>query len=186
MQVHLSSACLLSVSFLSVCVRCAGNKVANHLIRLKPTLESWVPHVLSFIVPRQVLPLGDPTRRSCDACEAFGAWLKKTIKQKTCRRKVIALTVDHVKKDGETITSQWKQTFKCGYIQQAFSRAVVREKLGHGTENEPYLQRADWKRLRTGKTMVKYDRKPAPDQSDDTPARPRNLKDILAEQGMGA
>ena len=178
-------ACLASANCVWLCF-CAGNKVANHLIRLKPTLESWVPHVMCFIVPRQVLPLGDPTRRSCDACEAFGAWLKRTIKQKTCRRKVLFGNTEHVQKDGEGhVTRRWKQTFKSGYIQQAFTRGVVKEKLGHGAENVPYLQREDHKRLRTGKTMVKYDRKPAQTESDDTPAHPRTLKEIIEEQAMG-
>ena len=183
MQVCLSPACpacLASANCVLLCF-CAGNKVANHLIRLKPTLESWVPHVMCFIVPRQVLPLGDPTRRSCDACEAFGAWLKKTIKEKTCRRRVIQGSVDHVTKDTDgSIIKTWKQTFKSGYIQQAFTRAVVKEKLGHGAENEPYLQREDWKRLRSGKTMVKYDRKPALGTETD-PEHPRSLKDILGD-----
>ena len=94
-----------------------GNKVANHIIRLKPTLESWVPHVLCFVVPRQVVPLGDPSRRSCDACESFGAWLKKTIKEKTCRRKVKAEPSNHVKKDANMGQKKsWFQHFRVGYI----------------------------------------------------------------------
>ena len=54
-----------------------------------PTLKSWVPHIIMvFIVPRQVLELGDPSRRSCDACESFGARFKKLIKERTCRRTI--------------------------------------------------------------------------------------------------
>ena len=41
-----------------------------------------------FIVPRQMVSLGDPTRRSCDACESFGAMVKKLIKHSTCRRRL--------------------------------------------------------------------------------------------------
>ena len=63
-----------------------GNRVANDLLQLKPTLENWVPHVLAFIDPQQAVLLGDPTNRSCDACESFGAMLKKIIKHNTCRR----------------------------------------------------------------------------------------------------
>lgn len=37
-----------------------------------------------------------------------------------------------------------------GYIQQAFTRAAVRESLQHGVENAPYLQRSDLKRTRAG------------------------------------
>ena len=46
------------------------------------------PHILLFIVPRQMLELGDPARRSCDSCESFGAMLKKIIKHSTCRRRL--------------------------------------------------------------------------------------------------
>ena len=107
-------------------------------------------------------------------------------REKTCRRKVLFGNTEHVQKDGEGhVTRRWKQTFKSGYIQQAFTRGVVKEKLGHGAENVPYLQREDHKRLRTGKTMVKYDRKPAQTESDDTPAHPRSLKEIIEEQAMG-
>eukprot|EP00966_Prymnesium_polylepis_P044118 1022938-Prymnesium_polylepis.1 len=58
-------------------------KCAHDLLELKPTLQSWVPHVSVFIVPRQMVELGDPARRSCDACESFGAMFKKLIKHST-------------------------------------------------------------------------------------------------------
>ena len=153
---------------------------------MKPTLQSWVPHVLCFIVPRQVLPLGDPTRRSCDACESFGAWLKRTIKEKTCRRPVKVEATLHVKLDAQKReTARWKQHFRRGYIEQAFTRGCVKSRLGWGEANMPYLQRDDWQRLRSGKTNKKYDRKlpgiPEADlESGETPARPRNLRDLLA------
>ena len=180
-------ACARRLQIWSDCVcACAGNKVANHLIRMKPTLESWVPHVMCFIVPRQVLTLGDPSRRSCDACEAFGAWLKRTIKEKTCRRRLKAGPTEHVKKDPATkeTLARWKQHFRRGYIEQAFTRGCVKERLGHGEENLPYLQREDWKRIVSGKTHIKYDRKEVVPENGDTPAQPRNLKDILAEVAM--
>ena len=56
------------------------NVVARDILSLKPTMESWVFHIACFIVPRQMVLLGDPTRRSCDACESFGAMVKKLIK----------------------------------------------------------------------------------------------------------
>ena len=43
---------------------------SRDLLELKPTLMSWVPHVACFIVPRQIVLLGDPSRRSADACES--------------------------------------------------------------------------------------------------------------------
>ena len=61
--------------------------VCHDLHELKPTGITWVPHILLFIVPRQMVSLGDPTRRSCDACESFGAMVKKLIKHSTCRRR---------------------------------------------------------------------------------------------------
>ena len=83
------------------------------------------------------------------------------------------------------ITKKWWQNFRHGYIEQAFNRAVVKEKLGHGEANLPYLRRADWKRLTSGKTVTKYERKLGNSmeaEQGETPARPRNLKDILTEE----
>ena len=62
--------------------------VCHDLKELKPTGITWVPHILLFIVPRQMVSLGDPSRRSCDACESFGAMVKKIIKHATCRRRI--------------------------------------------------------------------------------------------------
>lgn len=56
------------------------NPVACDVLALKPTMESWVFHIACFIVPRQMVALGDPARRSCDACESFGAMAKKLVK----------------------------------------------------------------------------------------------------------
>ena len=62
--------------------------VGKDLLRLKPEMLTWVPHVALFIVTRQMVSLGDPTRRACDACESFGAMTKKIIKHTTCRRHI--------------------------------------------------------------------------------------------------
>ena len=70
-----------------------------------------------------------------------------------------------------------------GYIQQAFTKGCVKERLRHGVENIPFLQRDDYKRLVQGKTQKKYDRKDTgQSDGDGAPAPPRNLKDIMAEQ----
>ena len=45
----------------------------------------------------------------------------------------------------------WKQPFNTGCVQQAFTRACVRESLQHGEANAPFCQRADCKRVTTGK-----------------------------------
>ena len=128
-----------------------GARVANDLLALKPTMQTWVPHILVFIVPRQMVLLGDPTRRSCDACESFGAMVKKLIKHTTCRRRVCgAQQTLHVSSTDST--KRWQQTFNRGYIEQAFRRVTVRESLQHGPENAPFLQRADACRTAQGKT----------------------------------
>ena len=183
-------ACLRFVSPPSHCSAspcCTGNKVAIDLIRLKPTLLSWIPHVMSFVVPRQILKLGCPARRSADSCEAFGAWLKKSIKHRTCRRRANrSTTVEHVRKTASGIV-KWKQHFRRGYLQQVFTKACVKERLNYGAENVPFLQRVDWKRLRSGKSTTKYDSKHAKAQvqaaeDGQSPMQPRNIKDCLAEQ----
>ena len=126
--------------------------VANDLHELKPDGTSWVPHILVFIVSRQLLTLGDSMRRSCDACESIGAMIKKVIKHSTCRRRVTGASgVDHLK--GST-GRRWKQTFKRGYIEQAFRRVCVRESLRHGEANAKFLQRADNMLVMTGKAPV--------------------------------
>ena len=44
-----------------------GWAVAIDIHELKPTMLTWVPHIMCFIVPRQLVELGDQTHRSCDA-----------------------------------------------------------------------------------------------------------------------
>ena len=148
-----------------------GAKCANDILTLKPTMQTWVPHILVFIVPRQMVFLGDPTRRSCDACESFGAMVKKTIKFTTCRRRATgAQQIEHKRMSTGKI---WKQTFRRGYIEQAFRRVSVRESLQHGADNAPYLQRADAVRTTMGKASVykKY--------KDDVPT-PATMRDLCA------
>ena len=106
--------------------------VSRALHELKPTLASWVPHIACNIVPRQIVALGDPSRRSADACESFGAVSKKVIKFLTCRRDISA-------------------THGRGFIEQAFRRLSVRAGLVHGVANPPYLQRHDAKLVNNGK-----------------------------------
>ena len=120
---------------------------SRDLLELKPTLESWVPHIACFIVPRQIKWLGNPVKRSADACESYGAMVKRIIKHKTCRRRVkgsssTGPTFAHIHKRGDR---RWHQTFTRGYLEQAFRRCCVKELLLHGELNEPYLQRSDWK-----------------------------------------
>lgn len=123
------------------------NPVALDVFALKPTMESWVFHIGCFIVPRQMVLLGDPSRRSCDSCESFGAMVKKLIKHNTCRRRLTNLPAESVP-DSKQV---WKTTFTRGYIECAFSRACVRESLQHGKENEAFAQRADVRRTAVGR-----------------------------------
>ena len=122
-----------------------GSVCANDLLILKPTMKSWVPHVLVFIDSRQHLELGDPKRRACDACESFGALVKKVIKHQTCRRRLRDEPSEHERKRlvGGANGKKWVQSFNRGYIEQAFRRVTVSETLRHGKENEPFLLRAD-------------------------------------------
>ena len=129
-----------------------GALVGNDILALKPEHKTWVLHILIFIVPRQMLTLGDPTRRSCDACESFGAMVKKVIKHATCRRRVMgSVETEHGKWARDGSEQHWKQTFNVGFIEQAFRRVSVRESLQHGEANGPYLLRADARRTAVGK-----------------------------------
>ena len=111
---------------------CNGaRRCSRDLKRLKPTLESWVPHIACNIVPRQIILYGDPTRRSADACESYGACCKRVIKHLTCRREISG-------------------KFARGYVEQMFRRNCVSCELRHGVENEPFLQRKDHRLLGTG------------------------------------
>ena len=125
-----------------------------------------MPHILAYIRPRQMEALGDPMRRACDACESFGAMTKKLIKHSTCRRRLGRGEVEHKKTgSGTAATRRWKQTFTVGYIQQAFTRACVREALRHGEENLPYLLRVDAVRAANGVAVPQRKRAMAPMRS---------------------
>jgi hypothetical protein len=120
------------------------------LYKLSPNLSGWVPHVLVFVVPRQVLDLGDPSKRSCDACESLGASVKQIIRQTTCRRRSDRGKHLHTSADGK---KSWYSSFSRGYIEQAFRRVCVRSSLIHGSANSPYLQRKDHALLAKGKVV---------------------------------
>ena len=115
---------------------CNGARACSRdLFDLKPTMASWVPHIACNIVPRQIVELGDPSRRAADACESFGACAKSTIKHLTCRRAL-------------------RSGFGRGFIEQAFRRLTVRSGLIHGEENAPFLQRRDAKLVGSGRSSA--------------------------------
>ena len=115
---------------------CNGARACSRdLYELKPTMASWVPHIACFIVPRQIVELGDPSRRAADACESYGACAKRTIKHLTCRREI-------------------GRGFGRGYVEQAFWRLAVRSSLIHGAANEPYLQRRDAQLIGSGRVSA--------------------------------
>eukprot|EP00966_Prymnesium_polylepis_P080492 1864991-Prymnesium_polylepis.1 len=124
-----------------------------------------------------MVELGDPARRACDACESFGAMLKKLIKHSTCRLRVMGdkVTTHNPKATAQASARRWKQTFKRGYIEQAFTRACVRESLQHGEENRPYRQRVDVRRTTTGKASS--GRKSA----HESPAVMKSIAELCAE-----
>lgn len=123
-----------------------ARQCSRDLRALKPTMMSWVPHIACYVVTRQIVLLGDPSRRSADACESYGAVVKKVIKHLTCRRRVKSATTSHA--NGK---SMWKQTFTRGYVEQCFRRTCVRSRLLHGEDNFQFRQRADWKIVQTGR-----------------------------------
>ena len=131
-----------------------GCKVANDLYTLNSEMKAWVLHVLCFVVPRQMVELGDPVRRSCDACESLGSTLKKIIRHLTCRRRASKELTVNYRQSGPKKGSTWKSTFTRGYIEQTFKRAVVRAELIHGKDNQPYLQRADARLLDKGRSTA--------------------------------
>ena len=131
--------------------------------------------------PTRAKTLGDPARRSCDACESFGAMFKKLIKHSTVRRRLKGDEMTHKSKATAQVSARrWKQTFNKGYIQQAFTRACVRESLQHGEDNRPYRQRKDVRRTSTGKAS--NCRKGA----EESPAPMRAITELCAELPEGA
>ena len=133
-------------------VCCNPQVLANDTYSLNPELAGWVLHVMCFIVPRQIVELGEPARRACDACEALGSVCKKLIRHNTCRRRVSQEQHSHRSANGRKL---WTQTFKVGYVEQMFRRISVRAELIHGEANEPYLQRADCRLKKSGKSSAK-------------------------------
>ena len=65
-------------------------RICKNQHNLPGASRSWVEHILLFVVPRQIVEMGDPSRRSCDACESLGARFKKISKHLTCRRVIHA------------------------------------------------------------------------------------------------
>jgi len=127
--------------------------VVNNQKELPGSQTSLVKHIMLFVLPRQIVELGDPCRRSCDACESLGARFKKVIKHLTCRRGL------RPKQTRVQAAAAWKSAFTVGWVEQAFTRITVEESLRHGEENNEYLSREDH-RLRTqGLTGVKKERK---------------------------
>ena len=124
--------------------------MATDIYQLNPKLAGWVVHVLCFIVPRQIVPLGDPSRRSCDACESLGASIKKVIRHLTCRRRV----THGQRHSARNSKKEWSATFTRGYIEQAFRRVNVRAELLHGPENAAYRQRSDIRLLEKGRVAA--------------------------------
>ena len=126
--------------------------VCKDLYELKPLdgVASWVPPILLFIVPRQMVELGDPARRSCDACESFGAMVKTIIKTATCRRRISTETQHTTGQRGNR--RRWRQSFTKGYIEQAFNRVSARELLRSDTSdaNASFLLRQDYRRMSRG------------------------------------
>ena len=107
---------------------CAAVKVVNNHKEFPGAHRSWVEHILLFIVPRQIVELGDPARRSCDACESLGARMKKIIKHLTAR--------NHIR-PGETasqrcatstrtgVTTSWQRIFNVGLLDTLSRRSPV-------------------------------------------------------------
>ena len=98
-----------------------------------------------------MLEIGDPAKRSCDACESFGAMCKKVIRNLCCRRNLRA-------------------SFTVGFVQQCFNRVTVREGLTSGADNAAFLQRQDHVRTGTGASRRRT-----------APTAPRTLKPTVLE-----
>jgi hypothetical protein len=131
--------------------------MANDLLELKPTMKTWVPHVMVFIVPRQMVFLWRSGPALVRRLRVLRAMVKKLIKHSTCRRRLTGKQVEHTSAHRTYAGSskrRWKQTFTKGYIEQAFTRTCVREAIHHGGENEPYLQRVDARRAAKGVAAV--------------------------------
>ena len=123
-----------------------ARRCSRDLYQLKPTMQTWVPHIACNIVTRQIILMGDPSRRSADSCESFGAMLKKIIKHLTCRRHTHTHSIPHNARSGG---KSWHQTFKKGYIEQAMGRTTVRcGILLHGAANAPYRGRKESKLIK--------------------------------------
>ena len=100
-------------------------------------MKTWVPHIACYVVTRQIVEMGNASKRSADSCESYGAMIKKVIKHLTCRRRHGA-GVESSHRKGELL---WRQTFKRGYVEQCFRRTCVRTSLLHGAENAKFLER---------------------------------------------
>lgn len=109
-----------------------ARRCSRHLLALKPTLQSWVPHTACFVTTRQIVALGDPSRSFADACESIGVVVKEMIKHLTRRRRIGSCLSRHV--GSKTVWEQ--QIFKEGMRSSVLDLHVcVRSRLLHGESN---------------------------------------------------
>eukprot|EP00965_Chrysotila_dentata_P202928 6181403-Pleurochrysis_carterae.AAC.2 len=95
-------------------------------------------------MPLHIVDLSDPTPRSCDACEFFGAMLKKVIKHLSASVAAAACATTARR-------SGCKPSAAASYTEQAFRRKCVRANFIHSDSNARYLQRSDHFFRNTGK-----------------------------------
>ena len=108
---------------------------------------------------------------------ARASYIKKLIKERTCRRTIKhENSVENGKKTGK---KTWHTSYLKGYIEQAFARLNVSERLSYGPENEPHLQRADYLRTTGGRDKERWRKWREETDEQTSPLRPRNMTESL-------
>ena len=158
------------------------------------TFISAIPHVMAYIVPRQMVTDGDPNRRCCEQSEAIGVDLKFDLHKRCARNHTTKRVTRNAR--GE-IVKEWRAKLRISRVMQVptrpfarprprlrshalmgshgaraqvFNRSCLRENLRRDEASTVYLQRRDHRIKRTGKSVAEP-RKKSSDEHENTQPR---------------
>ena len=163
----------------------AGTQVGKDIKVLRPTLQSACPHVLTNIVPRQMVEMGDPLRRGCDQSESIGANMKSTIHRRVARNNIDGKARKHTRHGSDgAVQKTWQQkALRKSRVLQAFRAECVSERVTRDPRYADLLQRKHHRLLdkgRVSKAPVKAEGK---ETSSIGPAYKRRVRELREEGG---
>ena len=166
----------------------AATQLSRDVKVLRPTLKSACPHILTDIVPLQIVEMGDPLARGCDQSEAIGANMKSTIHRRVARNTITGKATKHTRRDASgAIVKQWTQkALKTSRVMQAFRAEAVRQRILRDPASAPFLQRKHFKLLKRGRASKAAAKGERPDERNIAGAYVKRLRELREEGGEPA